>query len=161
MSSINVQVRIAETTEPRFFLQALPLFLTAENVRKETVFQIGVGVVQIIETEQVAVLVDTKIVLRSNHDTILMHSITKVTYDIGGVDLSANSVDVDHASVPVEVVQLLVATAYSTVRGIIYVRCAGSLLQKLSLPLTDPMAFLDKGRIIEGISQPAAPLTDD
>ncbi|MBH8567562.1 hypothetical protein KB206_01605 [Microvirga sp. STS02] len=156
--NVTVQIRIADIHEGRFFIQN-STELTVENIRQETAYQIQAEPALVSETEHIAIVFDVKMILKKKPDTVLMHYVANVSFEVGGIELSQNKTE--PASIPTEIMYTLVAATYSTVRGLIYARCGGSILRHALLPLQDPSGFLKNQKQVKGLLIPKpSTLTD-
>ena len=145
--TVTIQIRVADIHEGRFFIQQ-STELTLENLRQETAYQIQAEPALVNETEQVAIAFDVKLVLKKKPDTVLLHYVANVSFEVGGFELSQSKTE--PASIPTEIMHTLVAASYSTLRGLLYARCGGSILRHAILPLHDPAAFLKNQKQIKG-----------
>ena len=143
---VTVQVRIADIRESRFFIQH-STEVTAENIRQEASYQIQADTAVVDETENVAIIFDVRLILKKKPDVVLMHFVSTMSYELAGFEMSHG--DANKASIPTEVMQMLVAAAYSTCRGLVYARCGESILRHAIMPLHDPMVFLKSHKTIK------------
>jgi hypothetical protein len=140
-SKVEVQFRIEGIYETRFFMQESP-GLEPDTVRQETAYQIEVATAVLDETEHIAVAFDIRLVLKKKPEVTLLHYMANMRYEVGGVEFLSDVPG--KANIPTEIMHTLLATAYSTLRGVLYTRSAGSMLRNAILPLHDPAEFLKK-----------------
>lgn len=147
MTGLQIQYRIANLHEKRFFLQDAPS-LTAETIRAETTYNVGVDVSLERETNHIIIAFDLRLFPKTQEEITLLHYAASMSFEVYGFEMMFEGVD--RPSVPTALVQPLLAATYSTFRGIIYARCGGSLLREAILPLADSRSFLNEEAITTG-----------
>lgn len=147
MGNVEIQYRIANLREKRFFIQEASS-LTIETLRAETAYKINLDSSLERDTNHVVITFDMRLSPKDRSETTLLHYVASMSYEVHGFEMMLEGME--KPSIPTIVMQSLISATYSTFRGIIYARCGGSLLREAILPLADPRLFINQEEIITG-----------
>ena len=158
MDTIQIQYRIADIRERRFFIQEVSN-IEASTIRSITTFIVKHDISLDPDSGHVVIQFDFRLVPRSNHDTTYLHYVASLSYELGGFELMVEGAD--SPSIPTLVMEALIGAAYSTFRGSIYSRCGASILRHAILPISDPSMFLKNTPVVKAPLVPKEPLVEE
>lgn len=158
MDTVQIQYRIADLKEKRFFIQEAPN-LDASTIRSTTTFIVNNDISLDALSGHIIIQFDFRLVPRNNHNTTFLHYVASLNYEIGGFELMVEGTE--NPSIPTQVMEALIAASYSTFRGSIYSRCGASILRHAILPMSDPSMFLKNTPIIKAPLVATGPITEE